>query len=80
MERGTHYGAAHALEVEWGNLRTAIAEAKMGVTRVLEVYGRNANDIDPIAEEFLQDLADIEALAKWAEEQGESKMTLEVNW
>ena len=30
--------------------------------------------------QFLIDLADIEAIALWAEEQGVKRMTLEVNW
>jgi hypothetical protein len=61
-------------------LRRAIEEGVHGIERVLEVYERNANRIDPVAEEFTQDLLDIEELARWAERQGASKMTLEVSW
>jgi len=32
------------------------------------------------AAEFVQDLDDIEALANWAEEEGATRMTLEVTW
>jgi hypothetical protein len=33
-----------------------------------------------VSAEFVQDLDDIEALAKWAEEEGAARMTLEANW
>lgn len=61
-------------------LRRAIEEGAHGIERILEVYERSANRIGPVAEEFAQDLLDIEELARWAERQGTSKMTLEVNW
>lgn len=51
-----------------------------GAGRILEVYGRHANGLDPVAEEFLIDLADIEALALWAEGEGTDRMTLQVSW
>ena len=47
---------------------------------ILETYGRNANHLDPLEEEFLRDLDDVKAIAKWAEQEGADKMTLEVNW
>jgi hypothetical protein len=62
------------------NLREAI-EAKRPETKIiLEVYERNANDVDPIENELIQDLNDIESIANWAESAGTNKMTLEVNW
>ncbi len=61
-------------------LRDAIKEGRPGMDRILEVYARNANNVDPITEEFVQDLNDIEAIAAWAQEQGATQMTLEVNW
>jgi hypothetical protein len=70
----------HELQAAAQRLRRAIEEGAQGIERVLEVYERNANRIDPVAEEFAQDLLDIEELARWAERQGASKMTLEVNW
>ena len=61
-------------------LQRAVEEGRPGIARILEVYGRHANGMDSLAEEFLTDLADIEAIALWAEEQGVRSMTLEVNW
>ncbi|HYP39960.1 MAG TPA: hypothetical protein VEX13_06330 [Chloroflexia bacterium] len=61
-------------------LRRAVEEGTPGIERILEVYERNANRIDPVPEEFAQDLLDIAELAKWAEIQGAYRMTLEVNW
>jgi hypothetical protein len=36
--------------------------------------------IDPLTEEFICDIDDIIEMTKWAEEEGASKMTLDVNW
>lgn len=47
---------------------------------ILKTYERNANRIDPVAEEFIRDLDDIIAMTTWAEGEGATKMTLEVNW
>jgi hypothetical protein len=47
---------------------------------ILETYARNANRIDPVDEEFIRDLDDIIAITQWAEEEGATTMTLEVNW
>ena len=62
------------------NLREAIQAKQPETEIILEIYERNANDIDPIADELIQDLNDIEAIADWAEAQGTKQMTLEVNW
>jgi hypothetical protein len=62
------------------NLREAI-QAKRPETRIiLETYGRNANRVDPLADELIQDLNDIEAISDWAEAESAKQMTLEVNW
>lgn len=61
-------------------LRDAIRAERPETRIILETYQRNANGIDPIAEEFIRDLDDIEAIAEWAEEEGAERMTLEVNW
>jgi hypothetical protein len=61
-------------------LRDAVKANHPDTRVILEIYGRNANGIDPIEDEFNQDLSDIEAIANWAEEVGASRMTLEVNW
>ena len=77
-------------DVSWVSpqqLREAVARLREAVQRnapeahtILASYERNANRIQPIADEFLQDLQDIEALTRWADAQGASRMTLEVNW
>ena len=61
-------------------LREAV-RAKLPETDViLKTYEIDANGIDPMADEFIQDLDDVIAITKWAEEEGATKMTLEVNW
>jgi hypothetical protein len=77
-------------DVEWvtptelrkaaSNLREAIASRRPETNIILKVYERNANGIEPVAEELIQDLKDIEAISNWAEAQGAERMTLEVNW
>jgi hypothetical protein len=61
-------------------LQEAILAKRPGTERVLAVYQRNANRVDPVEEEFARDLEDIKAIAGWAEEKGTPVMTLEVNW
>jgi hypothetical protein len=77
-------------EVYWVRptlLASAAAALKQAVTSqnpqteiILKTYARNANQVEPIAEEFIRDLDDIETIARWAEQEGADKMTLEVNW
>ncbi|MDQ3750253.1 MAG: hypothetical protein M3367_14760 [Acidobacteriota bacterium] len=62
------------------NLREAIQAKRPETEIILETYERNANEVDPIADELIQDLNDIEAIANWAEAEGATQMTLEVNW
>ena len=61
-------------------LREAVQKGMPEAHAILASYERNANRIGPIAEEFMRDLQDIEALTKWADAQGATRMTLEVNW
>lgn len=61
-------------------LRHAVKEKRPETRVILETYERNANGIDPVEEEFIRDLEDIEAIARWAEGQGAEQMTLAVNW
>ena len=61
-------------------LREAIKDKRPETKIILETYERNANGINPVDEEFVQDLDDIEAIANWAEEETAERMTLEVNW
>jgi hypothetical protein len=49
-------------------LREAVHAGSREARIILETYERNANRIDPVPEEFVRDLEDIEALTKWAEE------------
>ena len=50
------------------------------VKRIVETYSLSANRVDPVHEEFAQDLADVRLIAKFSKEMGVPKMTLEVNW
>ena len=61
-------------------LRAAVQAEAPEAGVILKSYEINANRIDPVAAEFIRDLDDIIALATWAEEQGATRMTLEVNW
>jgi hypothetical protein len=61
-------------------LREAITDKRPEAKVILETYQRNANGIDPVDKEFIQDLDDVESIANWAEAEGAERMTLEVNW
>jgi hypothetical protein len=61
-------------------LREAVKAGLPGTDVVLETYQRSANGVNPISEEFIRDLEDVEAIAVWAESESAEKMTLEVNW
>src|SRR5207249_7905466 len=61
-------------------LRAAVKAQSPDAAVILESYEINANRIDPVAEEFIRDLDDIIAMAKWAEGPGATRMTLKVNW
>lgn len=77
-------------EVNWvkpGELRDAAVRLRKAVEAghpatkiILKTYARNANNVDPVEREFIQDLNDIVALAEWAEGESAKVMTLEVNW
>ena len=61
-------------------LREAVQARLPETDVILKTYEIDANGIDPIANEFVQDLNDVIAIADWAEKEGATKMTLEVNW
>jgi hypothetical protein len=61
-------------------LREALQRGAPAARIILASYERNANRMNSVADEFLQDLEDIEALTRWADAQGATRMTLEVNW
>ena len=60
-------------------LRQAVQVGLPETGIILETYERNANNVEPAAEEFIRDLDDIIALARWAEAEGAKRITLEVN-
>jgi hypothetical protein len=61
-------------------LREAVRAGFPDMPVILASYERNANRIDPVPEEFIRDLDDIEAITRWAEAEGATRLTLEVNW
>jgi len=61
-------------------LREAVWAGSPETRIILETYERNANRIDPVSEEFIRDLNDIITITNWSEEEGATRMTLEVNW
>ena len=61
-------------------VREAVQSGRYEAKIILETYARNARGDDPISEQFIRDLDDVEALATWAEKENADRMTLEVNW
>ncbi|MCI0638889.1 MAG: hypothetical protein L0Y72_05200 [Gemmataceae bacterium] len=61
-------------------LRELVLARDPRVKRIVETYALSANGVDPVHEEFAQDLADVRLIARFAKEMGVPKMTLEVNW
>ena len=61
-------------------LREAVAAGLPETAPILEAYGPSAIPDEPVAHQFLRDLEDVIALTEFAEVEGASQMTLEVNW
>jgi hypothetical protein len=61
-------------------LRELVLAGNPDTKRIVETYAIGANAVDPVAEEFAQDLSDIADMAEWAKRQGATRMTLDVNW
>ena len=61
-------------------LRDAVAAGVPETKPILEAYQPSAVPDEPLPDQFVQDLNDVIALTRWAEEEGASQMTLEVNW
>lgn len=61
-------------------LRDAVEGGQWEIFRVIEVYARHTSGVGSASDEFVRDLEDVEALARWAEGQGAPRMTLEVGW
>ena len=62
------------------NIREAVQAGLPEAQVILENYELGANRVDPIADEFIHDLDDVINITNWAEGEGATKMTLEVNW
>jgi len=62
-------------------IRETVAARRPEAEAILESYRRTGYVTDePLADQFIRDLDDVIAITQWAEEEGASKMTLEVNW
>jgi hypothetical protein len=61
-------------------LRELVLAKDSRVGPMLDVYARDANQVDPVDQEFAQDLWDVARIAEFARECGTHRMTLEVNW
>ena len=60
-------------------MQVAVIRGLPGIDLVLQVYARNARGMEPLAEAFLRDLADIDEIGRWAADQGTELVTLDVN-
>ena len=60
-------------------LRDAVSAGSPGVNVILETYARNSVPASAAAD-FVRDLDDVIAITRWAEDEGATVMTLEVNW
>ena len=61
-------------------LREAVRAGLPETEIILKTYERSANRLEPVAEEFIRDLDDIITMTRWADDEGATRMTLEVNW
>ncbi|MDB5303722.1 MAG: hypothetical protein JWM97_1271 [Phycisphaerales bacterium] len=61
-------------------LRDLVLANDPRVQPLLNVYAEHSNEIDPVDQEFAQDLLDVAAIADYASGCGVSRMTLEVSW
>ena len=57
-----------------------LAQAHPAAQCALRAYELDANGVQAVEEEFLTDLQELAALARWAKTQGATRMTLAVNW
>ena len=62
-------------------IREAVAARTSAGEVILESYRQTGLSTgEPLADQFIRDLDDVIAITQWAEEEGASKLTLEVNW
>ncbi|HUO08818.1 MAG TPA: hypothetical protein VM008_10995 [Phycisphaerae bacterium] len=79
-EREVNWVSPEQLAIAASRLREMVLAKDERVQPMLKVYSQNANNVDPIEDEFARDLSDVAAIATFAKEHGVKKMTLEVNW
>lgn len=60
-------------------LKDHVRSGKSETKIILSTYEEGANLVDSLEDEFVRDLDDIANLASWAEAQGATRMTLEIN-
>ena len=61
-------------------LREAVAAGLPETEPILKAYEPSSLASEPLADQFIRDLDDVITLTRWAEEEGATQMTLEVNW
>jgi hypothetical protein len=61
-------------------LRAIIQDGGPGTDSIIESYAVNANNVDPVEDEFARDLWDVAELARSCKSHGVERMTLEVLW
>jgi hypothetical protein len=61
-------------------LRALVLVQDPRVTPILRTYARSAHQLDQVPTQLAQDLADVCELARFAEREGATRMTLAVNW
>lgn len=79
-EQEVHWVSPQQLATAASALIQAVKSGNPETKIILETYGRSANHLAPVDEEFIRDLDDVKAIAEWAEQEGANRMTLEVNW
>lgn len=72
--------AASELERAALRLRELILAGHPEAARIVETYAKSANHVDPVSQELAQDLVDIAEIARFAQREGVSRMTLQVSW
>jgi hypothetical protein len=72
--------APRELEDAAVRLRELVLAGHPDTNCILETYAKSANTVDPVSQEFAQDLVDIAEIARFAQREGVSHMTLDVNW
>jgi len=72
--------APSKLECAALRLRELVLAGHPETARIVETYAKSANHPDPVGRELAQDLIDIAEIARFAQREGVSRMTLEVSW